>query len=485
MIRWHDRRPLVPLGAAPGPAACRRSRACGRSRGASTTPCASCPIISPHGHVDPRLLLDDEPFRDPGEPVRHPRPLRHPAAARQRRRRWTRSASGTGRWPRTQARAAWRLLCSHWDVFRGTPVRFWLEAELADIFDVSVRPSARDRRRDLRPGRRAARGRTPTARARSTSGSASRCSPPPTTRATTCPRTPRSPPTRPGPGGSSRRSGPTATSSRRSPAGPDAVARLGEAADVDTGDYAGLRARAGGAAPVLRRARRDVGRPQPRRRPHRPARRRARPARIYRAALAGDATRGRGRRVPAAHAAGDGADVVRGRAGHDAASRRCAAATTARRRPRSAPTPATTSRCRVEFTDALRPLLERFGTHPGFHLVVVHPRRDRLLPRARPAGRLLPRRSTSACPGGSSTPRDAIRRFRAAVTETAGLLPHLRASSTTRARSARSRPATTCPAASTPAGSPSSWPSTGSTRTRPSRRRSTWSPGSRREVFKL
>src|SRR5690625_5941584 len=23
------------------------------------------PIISPHGHVDPRLLLDDEPFRDP------------------------------------------------------------------------------------------------------------------------------------------------------------------------------------------------------------------------------------------------------------------------------------------------------------------------------------------------------------------------------------------------------------------------------------
>ena len=25
---------------------------------------------------------------------------------------------------------------------------------------------------------------------------------------------------------------------------------------------------------------------------------------------------------------------------------------------------------RVEFTDALRPLLERYGTHPGFHLVV-------------------------------------------------------------------------------------------------------------------
>ena len=25
------------------------------------------PVISPHGHVDPRLLLDDEPFGDPGD----------------------------------------------------------------------------------------------------------------------------------------------------------------------------------------------------------------------------------------------------------------------------------------------------------------------------------------------------------------------------------------------------------------------------------
>jgi len=25
------------------------------------------PIVSPHGHVDPRILLDDEPFRDPAQ----------------------------------------------------------------------------------------------------------------------------------------------------------------------------------------------------------------------------------------------------------------------------------------------------------------------------------------------------------------------------------------------------------------------------------
>ena len=54
-----------------------------------------------------------------------------------------------------------------------------------------------------------------------------------------------------------------------------------------------------------------------------------------------------------------------------------------------------------------------------------------------------------------------------------------RASSTTPAPSARSRPGTTCPAASTPASWPGWSPSTGSTRTRRSRRRSTWSPTSR------
>jgi predicted enzyme related to lactoylglutathione lyase len=54
---------------------------------------------------------------------------------------------------------------------------------------------------------------------RGPAGSASRCWPPPTTPATTCPRMPPSPPTGPGRGGSSRRSGPTATWSQASPGG--------------------------------------------------------------------------------------------------------------------------------------------------------------------------------------------------------------------------------------------------------------------------
>jgi glucuronate isomerase len=51
---------------------------------------------------------------------------------------------GVGRQELTEAesRAAFRLLCSHWDIYRGTPVRYWLDAQLADIFEVTVRPSA-------------------------------------------------------------------------------------------------------------------------------------------------------------------------------------------------------------------------------------------------------------------------------------------------------------------------------------------------------
>ena len=93
-------------------------------------------MISPHGHVDPRLLLDDEPFADPASlfvtPDHYVTRLLHASGVASA----TRSASGRARSTRRASREAWRALCAHWDVFRGTPVRFWLEAELAEIFGV-------------------------------------------------------------------------------------------------------------------------------------------------------------------------------------------------------------------------------------------------------------------------------------------------------------------------------------------------------------
>lgn len=98
------------------------------------------PIISPHGHVDPQMLLDDVPFRDPAQlfvtPDHYVTRLLHASGI-------ALEDLGVGQGPlsETAAREVWRQLCSHWDVFRGTPVRYWLESELVEIFGVTVRPS--------------------------------------------------------------------------------------------------------------------------------------------------------------------------------------------------------------------------------------------------------------------------------------------------------------------------------------------------------
>ncbi|WP_253871236.1 glucuronate isomerase [Promicromonospora umidemergens] len=99
------------------------------------------PIISPHGHVDPGVLLHDTPFSDPAAlfvtPDHYVTRLLHASGVQL-------SELGVGQGPLdpSAAREVWRRLCSHWHVFRGTPVRYWLESELAEIFGITVRPSA-------------------------------------------------------------------------------------------------------------------------------------------------------------------------------------------------------------------------------------------------------------------------------------------------------------------------------------------------------
>jgi glucuronate isomerase len=102
---------------------------------------ADVPIISPHGHVPAAWLADDIPFGDPTSllitPDHYVNRLLHAHGV-------ALSDLGVGRDPLSEAdaRSAFKLLCAHWDVYRGTPVRFWLEAQLAEIFGVTVRPSA-------------------------------------------------------------------------------------------------------------------------------------------------------------------------------------------------------------------------------------------------------------------------------------------------------------------------------------------------------
>jgi len=99
------------------------------------------PIISPHGHVPAQWLADDVPFGDPTSllitPDHYVTRLLHAQGV-------PLSDLGVGQTEFTadQARNAFRILCSHWKLYRGTPVKFWMESELVDIFGIDVVPSA-------------------------------------------------------------------------------------------------------------------------------------------------------------------------------------------------------------------------------------------------------------------------------------------------------------------------------------------------------
>ncbi len=101
------------------------------------------PIVSMHGHVDAAMLAADEPFGDPAEVFVIPdhylvrmlvsQGVPHGDLGVPRR---------DGGAVETDPRAIWRTFCSHWNLFRGTPTRYWMEHVLAEVFGVSAPPSA-------------------------------------------------------------------------------------------------------------------------------------------------------------------------------------------------------------------------------------------------------------------------------------------------------------------------------------------------------
>jgi glucuronate isomerase len=102
---------------------------------------AGLPIISPHGHVPPAWLADDVPFADPTSllisPDHYVFRLLHAQGVGL-------DALGVGGRPLDAAgsRRAFRLLAEHWRAFRGTPSRFWMDSVLGDVFGVTERLTA-------------------------------------------------------------------------------------------------------------------------------------------------------------------------------------------------------------------------------------------------------------------------------------------------------------------------------------------------------
>lgn len=95
------------------------------------------PLVCPHGHVDPRLLADDEPFPEPTALLIIPdhyifRMLYSRGVPMESLGIPTRDGTPVEGDPRK----IWRRFAEHYYLFRGTPTGVWLDAELHELFGV-------------------------------------------------------------------------------------------------------------------------------------------------------------------------------------------------------------------------------------------------------------------------------------------------------------------------------------------------------------
>ncbi|MDP3897638.1 MAG: glucuronate isomerase [Mesorhizobium sp.] len=101
------------------------------------------PIISPHGHTDPRWFAENANFPDPAQLLVVPDhylfrmlfsqgiPLEKLGVPRV-----------DGGAVETDGRAIWRLFAANYHLFRGTPSRLWLDHTFQHLFDLDLRLSA-------------------------------------------------------------------------------------------------------------------------------------------------------------------------------------------------------------------------------------------------------------------------------------------------------------------------------------------------------
>lgn len=95
---------------------------------------ADAPIVSPHGHVDPRLLLDDRPYADPAGLLvssdHYVTRLLHAAGVPLHE-----------LLAPAEPREVWRIFCDHWHWFHGTASGFWLRETLGSVLGVHGAPT--------------------------------------------------------------------------------------------------------------------------------------------------------------------------------------------------------------------------------------------------------------------------------------------------------------------------------------------------------
>ena len=101
------------------------------------------PLICMHGHVEPEVFAKDLQFADPAQLLIVPDHYVFRMLASQGLEPALLGVPRLDGGPvETDSRKIWRRFCENWKLFRGTPSRYWLEHELVEVFGVDLVPSA-------------------------------------------------------------------------------------------------------------------------------------------------------------------------------------------------------------------------------------------------------------------------------------------------------------------------------------------------------
>lgn len=100
---------------------------------------AALPIISPHGHVDPLLLVENKPFANPSELFIY---FDHYLLRLLHAQGFNLEELGRGIQNPEIAIKSWRILCGNWHIFAGTNSGYWLTSIFESLFGITDTPSA-------------------------------------------------------------------------------------------------------------------------------------------------------------------------------------------------------------------------------------------------------------------------------------------------------------------------------------------------------
>lgn len=99
---------------------------------------AGLPIVSPHGHTDPNWFADNQHWTDATTLLLAPDHYLYRMLYSQGIDLDALMIPRRDGVPATDPRAAWRLLADHYQLFRGTPSRLWLDHVFSVVFGIDV-----------------------------------------------------------------------------------------------------------------------------------------------------------------------------------------------------------------------------------------------------------------------------------------------------------------------------------------------------------